>query len=184
MNAVYRTLFAILLVGLLAVPAAAQSVQAVASDVQIMPVLTALSADAATDRTSEVIDTKGYARVCIIYHAGPQHNSSVCNIFLQHADVASNETTLTSGADVLGSSQTIAGDDDGEVKYIEFKPTKRFYQLTVNKDATNATNESCVALLYGASRKPVTHAAGGTGAGTGTGAVAGEVLGSASSGTQ
>lgn len=184
MNSIYRTVAAALLVGLFALNASAQTVRGISSDVQIMPVLTALSADAATDRTSEVIDTKGFAKVCIIYHCGPQHNSSVCNIFLQHADVASNETTLTSGADVASSSQTIAGTDDGAVKYIEFVPTKRFYQLTVNKDATNATNESCVALLYGATKKPVTHAAGGTGAGTGTGAVAGESLGSASSGTQ
>lgn len=154
------------------------------TDIQIMPILTALSADAATDRTSEVIDTKGFSRVCVMYHCGPQHNSSVCNIYLQHADAASDQTTLTSGADVLGSSQTIAGTDDGNVKYIDFIPTKRFYQLTVNKDATNATNESAIAYLYNAATFPVTHAAGGTGAGTGTGSVAGESLGYASTGDE
>ena len=179
----FRLILALALLMLATAPALAQ-VKTVKTDMQIMPVLTALTADAAADRTSEVIDTKGYARICILYHCGPQHNSSVCNIFLQHADVASNETTLTSGADVLGSSQTIAGTDDGNLKYIELVPTKRFYQLTVNKDATNATNESCIVLLYGAGIKPVTHAAGGTGAGTGTGSVAGEDLGNASSGTQ
>lgn len=159
-------------------------IRTISSDVQIMPILTALSADAATDRTSEVIDCAGYNRCCILFHCGPQHNSSVCDIFLQHADAASDQTTLTSGADVLGSSQTIAGTDDGNVKYIEFIPSKRFAQLTVNKDATNATNESAIALLYNADESPVTHAAGGTGAGTGTGSVAGEVLGLLTSGTK
>lgn len=149
-----------------------------------MPVLTALSADAATDRTSEVIDTKGFANCCIVYHCGPQHNSSVCDIYLQHADAASDQTTLTSGADVAGSSQTIAGTDDGNVKYIEFRPTKRYYQIVVNKDATNATNESAIAYLYNGDERAVTHAAGGTGAGTGTGSVAGEVLGDPTSGTK
>lgn len=152
-------------------------------DVQIMPILTPLTADASADRTSEVIDTKGYTRCCILYHCGPQHNSSVLAITLQHADAASDETTLTSGADVADSSQTVAGTDDGRVRYIEFIPTKRFYQLTVNKDASNATNEGAIALLYGADECPVTHAAGGTGAGTGTGSVTGERLGVATSGT-
>jgi hypothetical protein len=179
-----RFLLAALALAIVAQSTSAQVIKTVRTDMQVMPVLTALTADAAADRTSEVIDTKGYKRVCILYHCGPQHNSSVCNIFLQLADAASNETTLTSGADVLGSSQTIAGTDDGAVKYIEFVPTKRFYQLTVNKDATNATNESVIALLYNSSISPVTHAAGGTGAGTGTGAVAGEDLGAAAAGTQ
>jgi hypothetical protein len=179
-----RFLIAIGLLAAVGVAVGFAQVAVVKSDVQIMPILTPLTADANSDRTSEVIDTKGYGRVCILYHCGPQHNSSVCNIFLQQADAASNETTLTSGADVLGSSQTIAGTDDGNVKYIEFIPTKRFYQLTVNKDATNATNEGAIALLYRAGIKPVTHAAGGTGAGTGTGSVAGEDLGATSAGTQ
>jgi hypothetical protein len=179
-----RFLLAALLLAIAAQPASAQLIRTVRTDMQIMPILTPLTADAAADRTSEVIDTKGYNRVCILYHCGPQHNSSVCAIFLQLADVASNETTLTSGADVLGSAQTVAGTDDGNVKYIEFVPTKRFYQLTVNKDGTNATNEGAVVLLYGAGVRPVTHAAGGTGAGTGTGSVAGEDLGSAAAGTQ
>lgn len=176
----------LLAVTLLVVGAASASAQVrvLKSDVQIMPILTPLTADAADDRTSEVIDTKGYGRVCILYHCGPQHNSSVLAIFLQLADAASNETTLTSGADVLGSAQTVAGTDDGNLKYIEFIPTKRFYQLTVNKDGTNATNEGAVALLYRAGIRPVTHAAGGTGAGTGTGSVAGEDLGAAAAGTQ
>lgn len=153
-------------------------------DIQIMPVKTCLSADAATDTVSEVIDTRGFNRVCIVYHAGPQHNSSTVALKLQHADAASNETTLTSGADVLGSAQSVAGTADGQVFVWELIPGKRFYQVDINKDGTNATNESIIAYLYNADEKPVTHAAGGTGAGTGTGAVNTVVrLGLAASGT-
>lgn len=149
-----------------------------------MPVLSCISADAATDRTSEVIDTRGYSRVTILYHAGPQASSAVTAISLKHADAASNETTLTSGADVEGTAQSIGATDDGKVYSWEFIPGKRFYQIVVNKDGANNTNESAIALLYNADECPVTHAAGGTGAGTGTGAVATPVrLGLAVSGT-
>lgn len=151
-------------------------------NVKIVPILSYVSA--ATDRTSEVIDTRGYGRCVIVVHLAAVHDSSVANIFLQSADAASNETTLTSGADVLGSSQTIAGTDDNKAKYIDFAPDKRFYQLTVNKDATNAVAESGVVLLYQSRVRPVTHATGSSTIGEGTGAVAGENLGVATQGAQ
>lgn len=148
--------------------------------VRIVPI--ASYASAASDRTSEVIDCSNAAAVRIAVHHAAVHDSATYAITLQHSDAASDHTTLTSGADVLGSSQTIAGTDDDKVRYIDFVPTKRYYQVTFNKDGTNACAESAVAYLYMKDR-PVTHAAGGTTIGEGTAAVTGEFLGTAVSGT-
>lgn len=139
-------------------------------------------ASAATDRTSEVIDTLNAVAVKIAIHHAAIAAGSVMNLFLQHADAASNETTLTSGADVATSSFTVADTDDNTVKLITFIPTKRYYQLTFNKDATNAAAESAVAYLL-MKEQPVTHAGGTSAIGDGTGAVASENIGVAVSGT-
>lgn len=147
--------------------------------VKIVPVASYASAN--SDRTSEVIDCLNCAAVRIVVHHAAVHDSATYSIYLQHADAASDETTLTSGADVYASSQTI-GTDDNVVRYFDFVPTKRYYQMVFNKDATNACAESAVAYLYMKDR-PVTHAAGGSGIGAGTAAVTGEYLGQAVSGT-
>lgn len=149
--------------------------------VKIVPIASYASAN--SDRNSEVLDTLGAAAVRIIIHHATIAAGSVMNAYLTHADAASDETTLTSGADVLGSSQAVADDDDNTVHYIDFIPTKRFYQLVFNKDATNVAAESAIALLYMKNR-PVTHAGGTSGIGDGTGAVVGEFLGSVSTGDE
>jgi hypothetical protein len=149
---------------------------------KIVPILSYASGTA--DRSSEVFDTKGYGRGLIIVHFATIAAGAVTNLFVQTADAASNETTLTSGADLAGSSQTIADDADNTVKYIDFKPTRRFGLLTLNKDATNATAESAVLILYQAKSKPTTHGLGTSTIGEGAGAVVGENLGEAAQGDQ
>ena len=158
-------------------------IRELSKDAQIVPIKSCLSADAATATVSEVVDTRGYNRCCIVYHAGPQHNSSTVALKLIHADAASNETTPTNGADVAGSGQSVGGTADGQAFVWDFIPTKRFYQVDIAKDTSNATNESIIAYLYNSDEAPVTHAAGGTGAGTGTGTVNVLRLGTATSGT-
>lgn len=146
-----------------------------AQDAKIVPILTYANANA--DRASEVIDTAGFGRCMIAVHFGDIDASAVTNLYLQHADVADDENTLNSAGNVAGSSQTVAADDDNEIKYIDFIPTKRYLQLNVNKNAANPSAESAVAILYQATDKPVTHAAGGTTVGEGTDIVEGENLG-------
>lgn len=147
--------------------------------VEIVPIASYASAN--SDRTSEVIDCLDAAALRIVVHHAAVHDDATYAITLQHADAASNETTLTSGADVEGSSQTI-GDDDNVITYWDLVPTKRYYQVTFNKDATNACAESAVAYIYRKDR-PVTHAGGTSGIGDGTAAVTGVFLGQAVSGT-
>lgn len=152
-------------------------------EVRIVPILTYASGTA--DRTSKVIDTKGFDAVCVVVHFGTIAASAVTDIYLQEADAASDADTLTTGADLAGTSQTVAADDDNEVKYIDvIRPLKRYLQLVVNKDATNACAESAVAYLYRSdSSVPVTHAEG-TGTGGGADIAEGESFYSPIAGTK
>lgn len=152
-------------------------------DVKIVPILSHLGSAASSDRTSEVIDTEGYDGVCVVLHQGSVATNAVQNIYLQSSDAADDQNTLNSGSNVASSSQTVADDDDNQVKFIDFIPEKRYYQLVVNKDASNASDESAVAYLYQSADKPVTHGTGNTTIGEGTGAVEGETLNAAVQGT-
>lgn len=150
-------------------------------DAKIIPILSYANANA--DRASEVIDTAGFGRCLIAVHFGDIDASAVTNIYLQNSDVADDENTLNTGTNVAGSSQTVAADDDNEVKYIDFIPTKRYYQAHINKNASNPSAESAIAILYEAGDKPTAHGAGGTTVGEGTDLVEGEYLGAAIAGT-
>lgn len=143
-------------------------------DMKVVPIATYASAN--TDRTSDVIDTAGFSHCLIVVHFGTIATGAVTTMKLQHADAATNETTLTSGADIEGSLQTIADDDDNQAKFWDVRPTKRFLQVAMDKDATNATAESMIAILYGSGNRPTTQAGGTSAVGDGTGLVEGEIL--------
>jgi len=147
-------------------------IRSLPKDCKIVPILSYTSGTA--DRTSDVIDHLGFDRCCILVHFAAIAAGGTNSIFRQHADAASNETTLTSGADVLGSLQTIVDTDDNNVKFMDFKPSKRYTQLNVDKDTANACAESAIAILYHAKEVPVTLAGGTSTIGDGTGTVAGE----------
>jgi hypothetical protein len=168
---------------LIAAPhAQAQSTRNFSKDVRIVPILSYASGTA--DRTSSVVDTKGYEGAIIVVHFAAIAAGGTNSVFIQHADAASNSTTLTSGADVATSLQTVADDDDNEVKYIDvFRPGKRFIQLNVDKDTTNACAESAVAYLYRGNARPAIHAEG-TGTSGGADIAEGELMVSPASGTK
>lgn len=177
-----KVLLSVFCLCLLASTSQAQAVRQFGSDVRIVPVLTYASGTA--DRTSKVIDTKGYNSVTIVTHFGTIASSAVTDIFLVEADAASDADTLTNGANVAGTSQTVADDDDNEIKYVDVhRPLKRYLMLTVNKDASNACAESAVAYLYNADKTPVTHAEG-TGTGGGADITEGESFTSPIAGTK
>lgn len=145
---------------------------------RIVQVLSPLAAEAATDRTSKVIDTEGFDSCLIVVPVGTIDGSADAqSIKLSHADAASDADTLTSGSDITGSAQAIASDADDNCFYIDVNDiTKRFLQLTVDKDTTNNLNEAAVAILYNSkSSQPTTHGEG-TGTAGGTGAVSGELI--------
>jgi hypothetical protein len=142
-------------------------------DAKIVPILS--YASESSDRTSEVIDTKGYRNVLIVMHNAAINNSAAHAYELAHSDAVTNETTLSSGTDIEGTSLAIATDGDDKVQYYDGRPTKRYMQLRVNKDAAQVSAQSAIAYLYnGTGVRPVTQAAGSSTVGEGTGAVSGE----------
>jgi hypothetical protein len=142
-------------------------------DAKIIPILSAATAES-SDRTSEVIDTLGYRGLLILVHSGVVHDSAAHVLELEHSDAVTNETTLSSGADVEGTSQALSTTDH-TLHYIDGKPTKRYVQLVVNKDAAQTSAQTAVAILYNSKSRPVTHGLGSSTVGEGTAAVAGEL---------
>ncbi len=126
---------------------------------------------------SDVIDTLGFDGCLIVVQFGAIVSGAVTSIKLQHADAATNNTTLTSGADISTSSQTVADDDDDQIFYIDvIEPTKRYLQLAVTKATQNST-VSIIAILYNSkSSQPTTHGAGGATVGEGEGLTQGELI--------
>lgn len=141
-------------------------------DIRIVPILS--YASESSTRTSEVIDTKGFTGLCVVMHSAAVHDSAAHTIKLVHSDTATNETTLSSGADIEGTSQAVSTTDN-TLHYIDGRPTKRYVMLTVTKDAAQASAQSAVAYLYNGKDRPITAAAGSSTVGEGTAAVAGEL---------
>lgn len=150
-------------------------------DCKVVPILS--YANANSDRTSEVIDTKGYGWTLISVHFAAINDSVTEQIYLASSDAVTDENTLNTGSNVATSAQSIAGTADNKVFYMWVKNNHRYLQLTVDKDATNPSAESAIAYLMGAKIRPVTQASGNTTVGEGTGAVAGESVGLETQGT-
>lgn len=103
-------------------------------------------ASGSADREGAVIDTKGYAGVLILVHFATIAAGAVTSIKAQQGAAAD----LSDAADLAGTAQSIADDDDDKVFWIDLKASERYVRVVVDKDATNATAESAVAVLYGA----------------------------------
>lgn len=144
-------------------------------DVKAVPILPILSSAAATDRNSEVIDCLNAKKVVIALQLGVVHNSATQNSYLQHSDAVTNETTLNGGATVEGTSVTHAGTDDDNVILYEVTPRLRYLQLVINKDTSNAGNESAIAYVFPKDR-PVTQAAGTATVGEGSDPVSTKII--------
>ena len=160
---------------------------ALSKDGKIISVLDFLQTAANTNRTSEVIDTKGFNSLLLIMKAGSMATNADSTVTVQSSDVADDQNTLNTGSDVTDTSQAYADDEDNEVRYWDFvslDDTKRYMQVTVTKDTANASDEAIVGVLYNAtSQRPTTHGSGNSTVGEGTKAVTGETYTSAAQGT-
>lgn len=119
------------------------------NDCKVVDILDYASGSA--DRTSSAIDTNGYEGCAIIVKFATIATGAVTDIYAVEDDASG----LGTKAALAGTSQTVADDDDNQVFVIDIKrPKKRYLALEVNKDATNATAECAVAILYGANARP------------------------------
>lgn len=117
-------------------------------------------ASGTADREGAALDMKGFDGVLMIVKFATIAAGAVTSIKAQQGD----ESDLSDAADLEGTSQAVAADDDDEVYYIDlWQPQKRYVWLYVDKDASNACAESAIYVQYQAKDRPTTHASGVTG---------------------
>lgn len=131
------------------------------------------SAAGTATRTSTVVDAAGFDGVLFVVRFTAIEPSAATTITAQHSDAVTDNDTLDTGADIEGSEITVADDDDGKLFVLDVsRPLMRYLQLSVNKDESNESTESALAILYHADAMPTTH---GTGDGVGEGVASSDV---------
>jgi hypothetical protein len=117
---------------------------------------TTAGAAAQTAITSDAIDTAGYDGCLFIVPIGTIASTAVTSIKAQQCD-----TSGGSYADLTGTNQAIADDDDNKLKYIDiFRPREQFLKCVVTRGTADATIGGIIAVLYNASNRPTTHGTG------------------------
>lgn len=106
------------------------------------------------------LDMSGYEGVLVVVRMGAITSGAATSIKMQQ-DAAS---TMTSAADLAGTSQTIADDDDNEIFVIDlYRPTERYVRLYVSRGSQNAVVASAEYIQYGPKAAPVTQSSGTNG---------------------
>jgi hypothetical protein len=130
-------------------------------NVKISTAITSAAGVAATtDIEGSIIDMSGFEGVLAIVRFGVITGSAVTSIKMQQGAAPA----MGDAADILGTSQTIADDDDDEIFYIDlYKPTERYVRLYVDRGTQNAVVASAIYIQYGARELPTSHGTGVSG---------------------
>lgn len=108
---------------------------------------------AATDIEGTALDMQGFDGVLIVVRFGAITGGAATSIKAQEG----NESDLSDAADLEGTSQTIADDDDDQTFYIDLcRPLKRYVRLYVDRATQDAVVASASYIQYGASKTPTT----------------------------
>ena len=112
------------------------------------------AAGTSTPISGSVIDMKGFDSCTFIVGFGPIVSGGVQSIKVQQgADAA-----LGDAADLLGTSVSVADDDDNQVAIVEVnQPRERYLRVQVLRATQNSTIDFGLALQSKASSEPVTH---------------------------
>lgn len=115
-------------------------------------------ASGTADRTGAVLDMKGWDGVLMIASFSAIEAGGTNSIKAQQ-DSASNMGTA---ADLEGTKQVVADDDDDEIVYLDiYQPRERYVRAYVDKDTSHACAESVLYIQYKGAVNPT--AAMGTG---------------------
>ena len=107
-----------------------------------------------TDIEGTTLDMSGFEGVLMIVRMGAITGSAVTSIKAQQ-DSAS---TMATAADIAGTSQAIADDDDDQTFYIDlYRPLERYVRLYVDRGTQNAVVSSATYIQYGARKAVTTH---------------------------
>ena len=105
------------------------------------------------DREGEIIDTIGADGVLFVVDFSSIAENAVTSVLVQHGDVAN----LSDAATVTGTSTSTTDNTTNQVFAIDVgRLTKRYYRVKIDKDASNATAETAVALVYNRESHPPT----------------------------
>jgi len=100
-----------------------------------------------------VVDTQGYGGAMFITTFGAIVTGAATSLKVQQG----TDATVTDAADLAGTSQTIADDDDGQVFVSDIKkPLERYLRLYVSRATQNATVASAEVILYDPVDAPTT----------------------------
>ena len=132
-----------------------------AYNVKISSAITPAAGVAHTDDINgTILDMMGYEGVLVVVRFGAITTSAVTSIKMQQDTAAAMGTA----ADLLGTSQTVADDDDNEIFYIDlFRPTERYVRLVVDRHTQTAVVASAEYIQYGPKAAPVTQPTGTSG---------------------
>ena len=102
--------------------------------------------------TSEYIDTGGFEGVRLMVGLGAIVSGAATSVKVQQCD-----TSGGSYADLLGSSITVADDDDFQVAVIDiYLPRERYLKVVTSRATQNATVDFITAELYGTRKEATT----------------------------
>jgi len=131
-------------------------------NVKITPaILPSEGVAAQTAINGATLDMQGFEGVLVEVVFGVITGSAVTSINMAQSE-ASN---FASGADLLGTGQTIADDADDETYYIDlYKPRERYVRVEVARATQDAVISSATYIQYGSTGLlPTSHASGVTG---------------------
>lgn len=99
-----------------------------------------------SDITGTTLDMSGYEGVLVVVRMGAITATAVTSIKMQ-SGAASD---MSDAADLLGTAQTIADNDDDETFYIDLvKPRERYVRLIVDRGTANAVVSGANYIQYG-----------------------------------
>lgn len=107
----------------------------------------------ATDLTSDVVDTQGYDGVRFKVAFGAIVSGGVVSVKAQQGAAAN----MSDGADLEGTSQTVADTADSKVFIVEiYRPEERYLRVKTLRATQDATVDYMEAELFGGRVQPVT----------------------------
>ncbi|HFD38541.1 MAG TPA: hypothetical protein ENJ31_01640 [Anaerolineae bacterium] len=99
-----------------------------------------------TDINGATLDMQGYEGVLMVVTFGAIVAGAVTSIKAQQGA----QSNLSDAADLAGTGQTVADDDDEKTFYIDlYRPTERYVRLVVDRGTQNATVAEALYIQYG-----------------------------------
>ena len=105
-----------------------------------------------SDQTSSSVDMEGFDSVMFVLSLGTITAAAVTSF---HLATSSDNSSFN---DLLGTSITIAADDDNQIVIIDLsRPRERYIRAVVDRGTQNAVLEGVIAFQYQAKAEPTTH---------------------------